>query len=396
MLVVAPPTVVWNWEDEIVKHSNIDNFTIVDGTSASKTEMYEESNSEITVVSHHWFVQYLKKHKKVNKKFDMLVIDEAHLIRNPFSVGFKMFKEHLSDISNIYLMTGTPIGNSLDGFWSLYYMIDKGRTFGDDFLKFRSKYFFDVSRDIRYSMWRLRKNKYDEFNRLIWDKMIRYEEKECMDLPGKIKTTISVPRTDKQIKQHELRVDSAKRFDGNIIPDLLMIAAGADMENSPKISATCDIVKDAIEYSPQILIWHWLRAEGKLLEKSITKKFPNLKIGAYNGAMSAKDKKETMRRWRDGKINVMITNIQSLSTGVTLHESSVSIYFSNTMAVIDRQQSEKRIHRYGQKKVCRYFDVVTKGGMDEIMLKKLRASRKNFDYVMRAADVWEEIGRENK
>jgi SNF2 family DNA or RNA helicase len=48
------------------------------------------------------------------------------------------------------------------------------------------------------------------------------------------------------------------------------------------------------------------------------------------------------------------------------------VYFSNNYNLEVRQQSEDRAHRIGQKNNVTYVDIVTKGTIDEFILKSLK------------------------
>ena len=58
--------------------------------------------------------------------------------------------------------------------------------------------------------------------------------------------------------------------------------------------------------------------------------------------------------------------------GLNLTEAKTVVYFSNNYNLEVRQQSEDRAHRIGQKNNVTYVDIVTKGTIDEFILKSLK------------------------
>ena len=396
LLIIAPPTVLAHWEDEIEKHTDINDYQIIEGTAEEQRWRFQNSNAEIIIVSHNWFSQYLKGFAKYKMDFDMAIIDEAHLIRNPDSVGFKSYSRILTQIPNIYLLTGTPMGNHKLGFWALYYMLDSGETFGKRYWGFRRQYFVDVSTNPRYPSFQPRKETSADFDEKIWNAMIRFEEKDCEDLPEKSYTKIVVEMTPEQEKKITKRMaGSYGDEDGRLVSDLLTICSGVGLTKSPKMMALCDIIKD--HTNGPIIVWHWLRSEGDTIAKELKKKFKDKTIECHNGSMTKREKDEVLEAWHSNKIDILVCNIQSLSMGVNMYESSVAIYFSNTYSVVDRKQSEKRIHRKGQPKMCRYYDIVTKNGVDEVILRRLKQVEKDFDVTMRTSDIYEEmLAKRNK
>ena len=58
--------------------------------------------------------------------------------------------------------------------------------------------------------------------------------------------------------------------------------------------------------------------------------------------------------------------------GITLHEASTVIYFSNSYDLQIRVQSEDRAHRIGQTNKVTYVDIIAPETIDEKILQALR------------------------
>ena len=59
--------------------------------------------------------------------------------------------------------------------------------------------------------------------------------------------------------------------------------------------------------------------------------------------------------------------------GINLQSASHCVYFSNTWSLVDRLQSEDRIHRHGQKSLSvTYYDLVARDTIDEYVLECLK------------------------
>lgn len=68
-------------------------------------------------------------------------------------------------------------------------------------------------------------------------------------------------------------------------------------------------------------------------------------------------------------------------TGLTINESNLVIYFSNSLKLVERLQSEDRNHRIGQKNDVLYIDLVCAGTKDVDVLNAIRDKKDVAEYV---------------
>ena len=386
--VVCPPIVIGHWEKEIEKHSHLTVLPI-EGTAKYKRHLLETTTADITIASNAWIVRYMSEAMKSDEandlcreifsRFDVLVWDESHTLKNNGSVGWAGFVEYLQGIPKRYLLTGTPIGSRFEEFWGIYYLLDKGETFGETYSKFLKKY-FDVhfreihrrgSYPIRIPQYRLKKEKAKEFKSKLWTRAIRYEESECGDLPEKVFINIPLAMTAEQRKKYhaELGKEEIDQF------KLRRITSGTDCKSSPKLDAVEELVNEICVIGEQkVIVWHWLVSDGQMIEDHLKKKFKKeLTIRSIRGETKKAAGVKTMKDWKAGKVDVLVGNPASIGSGVDLFEASRAIYFSHSDSRILRAQSIKRIHRTGQTKTCYYYTVAMKSTIDEITVKKLEA-----------------------
>lgn len=392
-LIIAPPVVLRHWKREVSRHSNL-TVTIVEGGAEEKREILQNCKTQVTVVSLNWFVLLISEGMKEDKtakwlrklllRFDMLIIDEVHTFKNASSKGFKGLREFCLDIPFRYLMTGTPIGNNYVGVFSLYYILDKGKTFGTSFSSFISTYFNTFIVNGRFPKYSLKPQMKAEFIQKYWSKQIRWEEKELKDLPGKTYTTLPVLMTREQQRSYDVVLDNAKLIESDPQFELMRITAGIGFKESPKLDVVFALIEEiCIENKRPFILWHWLDEEGQYLEKAIKEKFKKLRMASIRGSTPDKVKSQAVDPetgdWHTGKLDFLLANVKSLGIGVDLYEANVCAFWSNNRSVIDRKQAEKRIHRQGQTLHCQYIDIVAEDSIDEINLKILETAGENFN-----------------
>lgn len=394
MLVIVPPIVLHHWRNEIYKHSK-HTVALVEGKPKEKLDTFYYAQEDIIVVSSNWLtLQYPSKGRKkhtglphndlveIFSRFDMVVVDEAHVLRSHQNKAFKGFVKYLIDIPLRYLLTGTPIGNEYTGVWALYYLLDEGETYGETFHKFSRRFFYVFYVNDRWPVYRLLKDKRADFFDLFWRRAVRWEETECADLPEKSYMNLPVTMEGKQLQAYNQFLAEAEEKElptEHVTYPLMRLTSGVgETWMSPKLEAIQYIAEEVVkEREDYLIIWHWLQDEGDLIASHLRKKL-KIKVAEVRGNISDTKKKKALEDWHAGKVRCLVANPRSLGIGVDLYEARLAVYFSNSFSVIDRRQSEKRIHRKGQTRPVKYIDLVCEDSIDEYILEQLGSAQEAF------------------
>ena len=387
-LVICPPMVMFHWGREIEKHSGC-SYSIVAGGANEKIDKFCE-DADFIIVSHKWLSRLLNKGNKFVleklNKFEMLLVDEAHQIKNYQTIGFNMYCRYLLGIPRRYLMTGTPIGQNGTDIWSMYYLLDKGLTFGTDFQKFTRRFFSLYMVKDMYPRYTMKAELKDHFLNLFWSKQIRWEEGECLQLECMNRVVIPVQMTPEQVVEYasiKSNVPKDEADKANILSDLMRVTAGVGLKRSPKMEVLLALIEECVvQKKDQIIVWCWLIEESEYIHNILSKKFKGLNIKAIRSSTSQLQGKKVLEDWRHGRLDVLIGNVKSIGVGVDLFEANKAIYYSNSFSIIDRKQAEKRIHRMGQKRQCFQIDIIAMGTVDEKIYDSLKKVGDNFDDVV--------------
>ena len=83
----------------------------------------------------------------------------------------------------------------------------------------------------------------------------------------------------------------------------------------------------------------------------------------------------------DGRARFFIANAETGGTGLTLNTATLTIYYSNDFKLVNRQQSEDRNHRIGQKNAVLYVDLVRAKTIDTKIIKAIKDKKDLANYV---------------
>ncbi len=136
ILIVCPVSVMASWIDEIKKWTRF-NYTII--TNPDNIDLHKN----IFLISYDRVYRYLEKLLTIS--FSHLIIDESSKIKNITTQRFKSLIKLAKKINYRFVLTGTPIANSLMDLYTQIVILDFGKRLSS-YKKFREEYFYKVDK----------------------------------------------------------------------------------------------------------------------------------------------------------------------------------------------------------------------------------------------------------
>lgn len=129
ILVIAPKTIHKNWEREIGKWSINKTVVRLEGNQKQKMAQINSFDQGYLVVNY----ELCRANKEGNiyleglikRGFDLVIVDEAHNIKNRKSQQSIGIRKICSKVLCAYLLTGTPIVNRVDDLWPLLNLVNR-------------------------------------------------------------------------------------------------------------------------------------------------------------------------------------------------------------------------------------------------------------------------------
>lgn len=118
----------------------------------------------------------------------------------------------------------------------------------------------------------------------------------------------------------------------------------------------------------QVLVWCHFKAEVDLLVDELSKDY---RVDAFRGGLSIAQRKFVVDSFNEGLTDILICQDDAAHLGLTINAAPYSIFYTNHVRSLVREQAERRNWRDGQKETVVYIDLLTKGGRDQYIKEQI-------------------------
>jgi SNF2 family DNA or RNA helicase len=404
VIVVAPKGVYRNWQTSEIPahlHDDIEREVYVWNPNPNKTQkehlvsgIKERGKLRILLVNVEGFATTKLKafvEKFVRDSTFLLAVDESTTIKNPKAKRTKALVALGKAASYRRILTGSPVTKSPMDLYAQCGFMDKALLGFESFYSFQGRY--AITRTQRMGGHSFQQivgyRNLDELSAKLEKFSYRVTKDEALDLPDKIYTVRHVSLTDDQIKHYMSLKNAAIALldDGDLVSApavmtqllrLQQVLCGHLMTDDGDLveikTRRIDALLETIEeMSGGVIIWSRFRYDIRNIEAALKKAYGDDSTVNYYGDTSDSDRELAIKRFQDRDARFFVGNPQTAGKGLTLNAASNVIYYANDFNLESRVQSEDRCHRIGQKNTVTYVDFVSKGTVDEHIVKTLRA-----------------------
>lgn len=381
VLVIAPKKVAeatWMKESEKWDHTSQLRIMPILGSKTKRVKALHQK-ADIYVINRenvYWLVDYYRN----SWPFDTVIIDELSSFKSSDSKRFKAMKWIRPRIKRIIGLTGTPAPNGLMDLWAQMYLLDRGERLYERISHYRERYFN------KYQLGVGMINKYSEkrgaaeaIREKISDICISLKAKDYIDLPDCIIQDISVVLDNKAQKSYNdlerkmlLQVDT-KMIDvasaAALSNKLLQLCNGAVYDEDKNIHKVHECKIEAFMECLEELngehavVFYNFKHDLYRLQAVLAK--TKLRVRVYKSVQDQED-------WNAGNIDILLAQPQSFCFGLNMQEGGRHIiWFGLNWSLEVYQQSNKRLHRQGQKQTVFIHRLVIQGGRDEDVIAAL-------------------------
>lgn len=407
-LVIAPLILLeLAWGEDFAKFTPDIKISICHANTKKKRLERIHQEADVYLINTESFVNYQEYFVDIKN----VIIDESSSMKNKSSKFSKAIVEYSRNCDRLYLLSGTPAPNGAHEYYRQIQAID---YYGihQSFAQFKSKYFLNLARDVRFEQLVLRPDMQEELQDLIGHYAIYTDKEDVLETPGRcfIERELKMPK-DLRGHYNQMRSDLATEI-GDVtvlapsaatkINKLNQISSGFIMDTKAifnnklakkrgedsideewyllsdyRFAALKELLGEIGD--EQVIIWANYRLEFQFIKRMLGNKC----VTIY-GETSAADKVQNVKAFKEGKVQYLVANPASADKGLTLTNCHICIYFSLTWSYELFKQSMDRI--YGDKSIqpheCQYYIMLAKGSVDMTIYKEVLLGKQEMSYAI--------------
>ena len=198
VLIICPATLKINWKREIENYSDRPIF-IAEGKNYNEDAEFIIMNYDI-IKNFHDTKQ--KGESLISKsKFDLVIIDEAHYIKNPQAQRTKLINDIVKNVDRLWMLTGTPMTSRPIDYYNLLNLSDSAvaKNWMAYVIRYCSGYQFKVG---NRKVWNVMgASNLEELRDRTSSVILRRLKEDVLDLPEKIITPVYLGLKSKEYEE---------------------------------------------------------------------------------------------------------------------------------------------------------------------------------------------------
>ena len=392
ILIICPATLKINWKREIENYSDRPIF-ISEGKQFSTEHDFVIVNYDIMKNFH----DPKKKDESLilMSKFDLVIIDEAHYIKNAQAQRTKLINDITKSVDRLWLLTGTPMTSRPIDYFNLLSLIDSpvAKNWMAYVIRYCAGFQFKVG---PRKIWNVQgASNLEELRDRTAGLTLRRLKENVLDLPDKIITPVYLRLKSKVYE--EVMGDYYNWYEKNpeesksLTVQFTKLTKVRQIIADEKISQTIEIAENIIEQDKKVIIFcNFTDSLNK-----ITEHFGKAAV-KLDGSMSKHERQFSVDQFQENdKIKVFVGNIKAAGVGITLTSAEAVIFNDLSFLPSDHAQAEDRAYRYGQKNNVLVYYPIFENTIEGIIYDILHNKKQVIATVMgdnqNTADAAEEI-----
>ena len=388
ILILVPPSLMYQWQDELQEKFDLDFVKQRDDK-----RFKDPISHELLIMSHASAVSPKQANLLKKRDWDMIIVDEAHSMKNSFTQKHRLLKELSRKFT--LLLTATPIENNLQELYNLVELVKPG-TFGT-LNEFRNRYCDDSQMRTIDSFFK------DELQQILSKVVIRTTRKQVKKY---IKFTDRIPHSEilkptdneRELYDKITKIIQEKYEEGIEIFYLMIIQRLVSSSNDAAKRALKLMKKreyvDQMEYDELIEISNRIKIDTKaiellkILEQQKDEKFlifvewrPTLAyltklltkngytVTQFYGDLNLFERNESVERFR-GETQIMISTSAG-GYGQNFQFCSNVVNYDLPWNPMKVEQRIGRVNRLGQKNDINIYNVAYEKTIDAFILTLL-------------------------
>ena len=394
-LVVAPSSLIFNWQDEIKRFAPSLKACVISGTQTDRSSQLSQADQyDILITSY----PLLRRDSQVYSEmiFNCCILDEAQYIKNANSLNARAAKQ--IQAKKRFALTGTPMENALSELWSIFDFILPG--YFSNYHHFHQKYEIPIRRDEDQETQQLLANQIKPF-------ILRRMKQEVLDeLPEKTETKITVEMTPRQKNVYQALLLEAKQLldqkinqDGFEKSKLLMLNLMTRLRQvcchpklylesydgeSGKLNTLLELIKEAIQSHHKILVFSQFTSMLALIKEAL--ELNEITYSYLDGQTPVANRTELVQQFNQGETPVFLISLKAGGTGLNLTGADMVIHVDPWWNPAVEEQATDRAYRIGQQNKVQVYKLITKDTLEDAIYELQKEKKALIESVIQPGE----------
>ena len=338
--VVAPNSVLVNWQREVTKHTELASF-LAHGADRENVLKTWSRNGGVAITTY----STLPKLLQYLTAIDFLAVDEAHYAKNPEAKRTMAIEQIAEQAKYVSLMTGTALENKVEELENLLNIANPGAVKQIEPMLLQNRAFdkAGVARKIAHVYLR------------------RTQADVLTELPERIQVDEWVTLTDEDLENY------------NNQPINIMLKRRSATVSQAKFERLQDLVEEHGEAGRKIVVYSFFR---QVLDQ-VSEMFGN--CAQLTGDSSTAERQQTIDEFTNSTGHkVLAAQIDAGGIGINLQAASVVILMEAQFKPSTEWQAIARVHRMGQSKTVNVHRILAANTIEEHLVKLIEQKTSLF------------------
>jgi len=391
-LVIAPTSLLYNWEAEIKRFAPTLSCVIAEGSPLQRERLWQDleqyDDTDVIITSY----PLVRRDAEFIEKMDfrMVVLDEAQQIKNVHAQATAAVKRLRADAR--FALTGTPMENHPGELWSIFdfvlpgYLLTQGR-----FLAKHGAGQPPEALHKKIKPFLMRRLKHDVLPELPE----KTEERILAEMTPEQKRVYQASLTRARMRVEQMEQQNTLQGGRVEVLSLLtemrqicchpLLCLEDYQGGSGKLEALLSILPGAIENGHRVLLFSQFTRMLRILERRFMAE--GVECMYLDGQTPAKDRLASVERFNAGEGQLFLISLKAGGAGLNLTGADMVVHYDPWWNPAAEDQATDRAHRIGQEKTVHVVRLIARGTIEEQVDALRERKRALFEAIVTAGEV---------
>ncbi len=395
-LVACPASLVENWRREAARFAPELRVFVHHG-STRLTATKDFAAHDLIITSYGTLARDRDLFSETD--FSCLIADEAQHLKNRRSQNAQALR--ILQAHGRFLLTGTPLENSIDDLRSLFDVLMPGyidqvpsgtkadeRTWFDERLRAKTAPYIlrrtkkSVAPELPAKIEQVLYCELSPAQSALYRKMQEETERALLDLEasGASENSVRMATLTQLLRLRQVCCDP------RLLPGYQIENPKSKIENSAKLEAFRELLAESIDDGHRLLVFSQFTALLALLREELESQ--EIPYAYLDGSMAPKARQAEVDRFnKSPDLPVFLISLKAGGTGLNLTSADTVVHFDPWWNPAVEAQATDRAHRIGQTKVVTSYKLICSGTVEEKVLQLQETKRALLADVFDASDA---------